>query len=180
MTSSRLLDTLCDEVAGVRKGGRKTSVRCVGEMREAKPFAMFMAATLNAGLSYLRTELRVEAARATVEILEAGKVGREVVFGGGGNPMEALKELVVVVRSDKAGEGKGDTSVGSNELVALYHACIISNYRQLHDTCPYHLSRHAEIFFTKNPHFSIFRHDFIAEFCICHFSVMFFAELFAE
>ena len=35
------------------------------------------------------------------------------------------------------GEGKGDTSGGGNELVALYHACFLSNYRQLHDTCPY-------------------------------------------
>ena len=96
------LDALCDEAAGVRKAGRETSVRCVGEMREVRPFARLMAATLNAGLSHVRTELRVEAARATVEILEAGKVGGEVVFGGEGNPMEALKELVGIVKSDKA------------------------------------------------------------------------------
>ena len=32
---------------------------------------------------------------------------------------------------------------------------------------------HAEILFTKNSHFGNFRHDLIAEFCICNFSVSF-------
>ena len=47
----------------MRKAGRDMSVRYVGEMKEVRPFARIMAATLKAGLSHLRIKLRGEACR---------------------------------------------------------------------------------------------------------------------
>lgn len=96
------LDTLCDDTPTVRKAGRETAVLCASRIRSVGPFAKLMAATLNAGLSHVRTELKVDSARAAVEILEAAQVPAEDMFGlEAGNPMEALKELLGVVKGAK-------------------------------------------------------------------------------
>lgn len=92
------LDALCDDSPPVRRSSRQLAVACVALLRDVRPFARLLAATLNAALSHVRKDIRVDAARAVTDVLAVHGVTPQSVFrDDAGNPLDALKDLIALV-----------------------------------------------------------------------------------
>lgn len=96
------LDALCDDSPPVRRASRQLVVACVALLPDVRPFARLLAATLNAALSHIRRDIRVDAATTVTDVLAVHGVTPQIIFrDDAGNPLDALKDLLALVTGAK-------------------------------------------------------------------------------
>lgn len=93
---------LGDEVALVRAAAKNLLLAVLRLVKDARPFQNLIATHMLACLSHIRTDVRLDAAKCLISVLDFRSLSPSDLFHNSGNPVDALCDLLAAVSKPRA------------------------------------------------------------------------------